>query len=39
MRCEDCGSQTTVRQPLVYGSGDSLKYTPAKGELAASKEG
>src|SRR5215217_6100308 len=21
MRCEDCGSQTTVRQTLVYGSG------------------
>ena len=39
MRCDDCGSQTTLRQPLVYGSGDFLKYTPARGELAASKAG
>jgi hypothetical protein len=28
-----------VWQPLVYGSGDSLTYTPARIDPAASKEG
>jgi hypothetical protein len=40
MSCDDCGgSQTAVWQPFVYGSDNSLKYTPARIDPAASKEG
>jgi len=40
MRCDDCvGSQAAVWQPFVYGSDNSHKYTPARIDPAASKEG